>query len=530
MTNGLAALCGLGLLALACGGAAPTRATEDGAPADPSTSQLAPADPPWTEPGPEASGPDAETSVGTTGGSPEVDDGTSSPPPSDVPTASSDSAGGAATGDDALALRNGTFEADLSGWTLGGVKKPIRSTAYSHTGAAALRCGATSGSGQPEPDGSSIASQRFTVPAGLERPRLSFWTYTTTRDLDGDYQEALLLDAAGNVLETVFHHLSDARAWRAYTVDLTPYRGETVELYLHVFSDGQTDPTSLWVDDVELADAPAETVAGTEGDAGVAPSGEAHGPRDDGAAVSVHTTLGLPDGATASLDDPDRHLSVKPQYVQSYNSSLLVSNWVAWALDSSWIGTTDRTDDFRQDDTLPAALPQASNSDYSYSGYDRGHLCNAQDRSATVEDMSSTFYLSNMIPQAPNNNRGPWLRLETYARELAAAGKHLFIYAGPIFNATPVTIGASRVAVPLATWKVVVVLEEPTRSAASVTSSARVISVIVPNDDALVSASDGWALYRTSVNDVQLETGLDLLSDVDTSVQQVLEARIDPGP
>jgi endonuclease G len=436
-----------------------------------------------------------------------------------------------------LALVNGTFESDLSGWTLEGAKAPIRSTAYSHTGDAALRCGATSGSGQPEPDGSSSATQRFTVPESMEAPQVSFWAFTTTRDTDGDYQEALVLDASGNVIATAFHLLSDARVWTHYTIDLTAYRGQTVELFFNVFSDGQTDPTSLWIDDVEVTD--ASLVPEPSLDGGTAPTSDggtwdtdpanAHGPLDEGAQISVHTRLGLPDDATSSTENPNHYLSVKTQYVESYNATYLVSNWVAWELDASWVGTVDRTDDFRQDATLPGALPQASNTDYSYSGYDRGHLCNAQDRSDTLTDMSSTFYLSNMMPQAPNNNRGPWLTLETYERDLADVGKYLYLYAGPIFDASPATIGADHVAVPRATWKVIVVLGDADATSASVTSSTRVIAVIIPNDDALVSASDDWTLYRTSVDEVERQTGLDLLSDVDTSVQQAVEAGVDPG-
>jgi endonuclease G len=43
---------------------------------------------------------------------------------------------------------------------------------------------------------------------------------------------------------------------------------------------------------------------------------------------------------------------------------------------------------------------------------DRGHMCPAADRSCSKEDMDATFLMSNMVPQSPNLNRGPWEKLE----------------------------------------------------------------------------------------------------------------------
>ncbi len=134
-----------------------------------------------------------------------------------------------------------------------------------------------------------------------------------------------------------------------------------------------------------------------------------------GAEISVHTTLGLP--SAASTDNPDDFLSVKNGYVISYNGGRKVPNWVSWELNSSYLGSVDRQDDYRPDSTLPADVPQASLDDYSGSGFDRGHMCPSGDRTLTTCGNSETFFLSNMIPQAANNNRGPWEQLESESRE-----------------------------------------------------------------------------------------------------------------
>jgi endonuclease G, mitochondrial len=247
-------------------------------------------------------------------------------------------------------------------------------------------------------------------------------------------------------------------------------------------------------------------------------------PLRSGALLSVHTTLGIP--SPTSTADANSYLSVKGGYVLSYNSSRKVPNWVAWGLNSSYIGATSRQETFRPDDTLPANLPQAQLSDYSGSGYDRGHMCPSADRTRTTAANSETFYLTNMIPQAANNNQGPWEKLESESRAIAASGKELFIVSGGVFSASPTTVG-NGLRVPDATWKVVAVLDTRGQGAAQVTSATRVISVLIPNNNAQVSKNDDWRSYRVSVDSIEAMTGYDVLSDVDPIVQAVVEARVD---
>jgi endonuclease G, mitochondrial len=242
-----------------------------------------------------------------------------------------------------------------------------------------------------------------------------------------------------------------------------------------------------------------------------------------GAEISVHTTLGLP--TPASTGDPDDFLSVKNGYVISYNSGRKVPNWISWELNSSYLGNIDRQDDYRPDSTLPDDLPQASLDDYSGSGFDRGHMCPSGDRTLTTSGNSETFFLSNMVPQAANNNRGPWERLESESRSIANTGKELFIVSGGVFSAGSGTIG-DGVSVPDDTFKVVVVLDSTGAGPGDVTEDTRVIGVMMPNSDSIDSDAD-WRDFRVSVDDIEAATGQDLLSDVDPAVQAVIEARVD---
>jgi endonuclease G, mitochondrial len=243
-----------------------------------------------------------------------------------------------------------------------------------------------------------------------------------------------------------------------------------------------------------------------------------------GAALSRHTTMGIP--SPASTSNPNDFLSVKSGYVLSYHSGRKVPNWVSWELNTSYLGSIDRQDDFRPDNTLPANLPQAQLADYSGSGYDRGHMCPSADRTLTVTANSQTFFLTNMVPQAANNNQGPWAAMENDLRTLARAGRELFIISGGTFSASSNSIG-SGVVVPDRTFKVVVVLNSVGQGTSSVTTSTRVIGVMMPNENNQISRTADWRTFRVSVDSIEAATGNNFLSDVDPAIQSVIEARVD---
>jgi hypothetical protein len=74
-------------------------------------------------------------------------------------------------------------------------------------------------------------------------------------------------------------------------------------------------------------------------------------PRDP----SEHMVMGNPSDATADPAQPTNYLLAKPQYVMSYHRDRGIPNWVSWHLDSTWLGTAPRQDDFRNDPSLPPA-------------------------------------------------------------------------------------------------------------------------------------------------------------------------------
>ena len=153
-------------------------------------------------------------------------------------------------------LSNGGFESGaLDCWTAGGVYLPFVSTLEAHTGSFSAQLGA---SGLPEPDGDSWIYQTVTVPSNMQSPNLTFWYWPATQDtIEHDWQEAQIRDTSGNELAEIFKTASNSQVWTEVSVDLTPYQGETVEIYFNVHEDGYGTPTYMYVDDVAIIDGPS---------------------------------------------------------------------------------------------------------------------------------------------------------------------------------------------------------------------------------------------------------------------------------
>lgn len=251
-------------------------------------------------------------------------------------------------------------------------------------------------------------------------------------------------------------------------------------------------------------------------------------PRDP----AEHLVMGNPSNATTDVANPTNYLMLKPQYVLSYHRDRGIPNWVSWHLDSSWLGTTPRQDDFRNDTTLPAGWYQVLSTDYSGSGFDRGHHTPSADRTSSVPDNSATFLMTNMVPQAPDNNQGPWEDLESYCRSLVAQGNELYIIMGGAGvggsgsnGGTTNTIAGGNVTVPAVTWKVIIVLPVGDNDVDRVYKTTRVIAVIMPNTQGIRTTP--WRNFRTSVDRVEGLTGFNFFSNVRPQIQNLIERKID---
>ena len=224
---------------------------------------------------------------------------------------------------------------------------------------------------------------------------------------------------------------------------------------------------------------------------------------------SVHLTLGNPSGAVADPAQPANYLLSRTQYALAYNRDRGIPSWVSWHLDQVDLGPVARyTGPFFPDTTLPAGWYQVRRDDYTSSGYDRGHMTPSADRTASTADNEATFILTNVVPQAPANNQGPWAQLEDSLRERVRAGNEAYIIAGA--QGSQGTIAGGKVRVPAAVWKVALVLPAGEDDLARIGTTTTVLAVWMPND-ASVQQTDPWEPYQTTVGCIEERTGLDLL-------------------
>ena len=134
--------------------------------------------------------------------------------------------------------------------------------------------------------------------------------------------------------------------------------------------------------------------------------------------------------------------------------------FVAEKLNRAAVADADekRTNKFFPDARLRSA-ERASLADYKGSGFDRGHMAPAGDM-PSAQAMAQSFSLANMVPQAPEHNRGAWAKsVEAATRKYATrATGEVFVITGPVYFpsiAASTSIGQGRVRVPKYLFKLV---------------------------------------------------------------------------
>ncbi len=122
---------------------------------------------------------------------------------------------------------------------------------------------------------------------------------------------------------------------------------------------------------------------------------------------------------------------------------------VSWRLRPSDFTVTQKrvTKNFKQDARCPK--PRIKDADYRNSGYMRGHMCPAADRTQTKAMMKETFLMSNVAPMSTQLNCGAWSTIESQTRKLAIKFDSVDVLVGPVFTgADSLYIAKGKVHVP----------------------------------------------------------------------------------
>lgn len=170
----------------------------------------------------------------------------------------------------------------------------------------------------------------------------------------------------------------------------------------------------------------------------------------------------------------------------------------------------DREDSFHEESRLPTSA-RASLSDYSGSGYDRGHLAPNADMANRSQQYDS-FSLANIAPQSPRNNRYIWRNIESATRYLTQQYGEVYTITGVAFTGKKTKQLADRVLVPSHFFKAVYI---PAINQAGV--------YYAPNDES-------ERIEVISVDELATEIGIDVLPVLDAKTKaQAFELPLKAG-
>jgi DNA/RNA endonuclease G (NUC1)/PKD repeat protein len=234
-------------------------------------------------------------------------------------------------------------------------------------------------------------------------------------------------------------------------------------------------------------------------------------------------------GEPTDGDGSDDYIVRRAQYTSSYNRNRGTPNWVSYNLDSTHIGSLDRCDCFTFDPALPSDFPRYNTADYTgaedINGYsiDRGHLARSFDRTTGTLDNATTFYFSNIIPQASDLNQGPWADMESNLGDSARLAKReVYIITG-VAGKKGTVKNEDKITIPAKVWKVAVIMPRD-NGLANVHdyTDLNVIAVIMPNDPGIRNVD--WTTYKTTVDEVEALSGYDLLDKLEDQIELLVES------
>ena len=170
------------------------------------------------------------------------------------------------------------------------------------------------------------------------------------------------------------------------------------------------------------------------------------------------------------------------------------------------------------------SINRVDHEDYTKSGYDRGH--NAPNHAISMlygrYGQADSFLMTNVSPQKPKLNQQVWQRLEEM--ELSFFAKNfgkVWVITGPIFSDNSERMPSSwRVTIPRAFYKIYVTEETDSKPAFA-------LAFVVPQT---VSGKEQLSSFITTIDAIEVQTGLDFLADFDDKIEAHLEGVVEVAP
>ncbi|MEX2109027.1 MAG: DNA/RNA non-specific endonuclease [Gemmatimonadaceae bacterium] len=239
-------------------------------------------------------------------------------------------------------------------------------------------------------------------------------------------------------------------------------------------------------------------------------------------------------GEPTDADATDDFIVRRDQLISSYNRNRGTPNWVAYEIEASHFGTERRCDCFTFDPALPSAFTPYTTADYTGAGefhgfgIDRGHLARSADRDAGSLDNAITYYFTNIIPQAADNNQGPWSELEFHLGDLAEdQNKEVYVIAG-VAGSRGTVKDEGKITIPENVWKIAVIMPRNQGiEHVQDLDDLEIVAVIMPNVAGI--RDDRWEKYKTTINEVEALSGYNLLALLGDEIETQVESGLQHG-
>jgi endonuclease G, mitochondrial len=203
-------------------------------------------------------------------------------------------------------------------------------------------------------------------------------------------------------------------------------------------------------------------------------------------------------------------------YVVGYDETRENPAWVAYRIPARTVpGDFPRPKHFQTDSRTRA---QVTHDDYTGTGYDRGHMApNLAIASHFGEQaQKETFLMSNVVPQRGDLNQGPWRLLEeTLSSVTAPADGVIWVVTGPIYDNQPQHLRAGN-EIPDAFFMAI---------ADETPNGPRLQAFILPQS---APRRADFRAYRTSVDEIEKETGLNFFTELPDTQEEQLESDTAP--
>ena len=199
-------------------------------------------------------------------------------------------------------------------------------------------------------------------------------------------------------------------------------------------------------------------------------------------------------------------------FITGYSEYYRAPLWACYRIDSVTNFTAPpRPGNFRIDKRTKARVKP---SDYTNTGYDRGHMAPSYIIGLLYGEAAQreTFLMSNVIPQMPELNRGPWKKLEAMiANTLSRSLGQIWVVTGPVYDPCQ-TNRINGVRLPIASYKILL----------DTWARLNIEAYYIPQEAVIGLHS---VVFGVSVDKIEAATGLDFFHELPDE----LEKRIEQG-